>query len=145
MDGGPWQPYTAPFVISSGGAHVVQYRSTDQVGVAEATKTLNVYVYPQASGQVGGTVPATLSLTLGQPATFGAFTPGVTKDYSASTTANVISTAGDALAERVRPEPDGHRAPRQRRVLAAVRAAGARDQAGHDRHRVQRRRFRPRC
>ena len=51
------------------------------------------------------TVPATLALTLGTPATFGAFTPGVAKDYDASTTANVISTAGDAPAERRRPEP----------------------------------------
>jgi hypothetical protein len=47
-------------------------------------------------GGVGGTVPATLSLTLGTPASFGAFTPGVARDYTASTTANVISTAGDA-------------------------------------------------
>jgi subtilase-type serine protease len=47
-------------------------------------------------GTISGTVPATLSLTLGGPASFGAFTPGVTKDYSAQTTANVISTAGDA-------------------------------------------------
>jgi uncharacterized protein (TIGR03118 family) len=47
-------------------------------------------------GQAGGTVPATLSLTLGTPASFGAFTPGVAKDYTASTTANVISSAGDA-------------------------------------------------
>jgi hypothetical protein len=47
-------------------------------------------------GDVGGSVPATLSLTLGAPASFGAFTPGVAKDYTASTTANVISTAGDA-------------------------------------------------
>ena len=30
-------------------------------------------------GDVGGTVPATLSLTLGRPATFGAFTPGVAR------------------------------------------------------------------
>jgi hypothetical protein len=44
-----------------------------------------------------GTVPATLSLTLGTPATFGAFIPGVTNPYFASTTAKVISTAGDAL------------------------------------------------
>jgi hypothetical protein len=43
------------------------------------------------------TVPATLALTLGGPATFGAFTPGVARDYTASTTANVISTAGDGL------------------------------------------------
>jgi hypothetical protein len=41
-------------------------------------------------------VPATLGLTLGAPASFGAFQPGVAKDYTASTTANVISTAGDA-------------------------------------------------
>jgi hypothetical protein len=48
------------------------------------------------NGSAGGTVGATLALTLGTPATFGAFTPGVAKDYDASTTANVISTAGDA-------------------------------------------------
>ena len=45
---------------------------------------------------VGGTVPATLSLTLGPAATFGAFTPGLARDYIAATTANVITTAADA-------------------------------------------------
>jgi hypothetical protein len=50
----------------------------------------------QASGGVGGTVPATLALTLGNAASFGAFVPGVAKDYSAFTTADVLSTAGDA-------------------------------------------------
>jgi hypothetical protein len=45
---------------------------------------------------VGGTVPPTLSLSLGTPAGFGAFTPGVDRNYDASTTATVISTAGDA-------------------------------------------------
>jgi type 1 glutamine amidotransferase len=48
------------------------------------------------TGGVGGTVPATLSLSLGAPASFGAFTPGVAATYDAGTTANVISTAGDA-------------------------------------------------
>jgi beta-glucosidase len=48
-----------------------------------------------ATGSVGGTVPATLALSLGAPATFGAFTPGIDKDYTARTTANVVSTAGD--------------------------------------------------
>src|SRR4051794_1028612 len=47
-------------------------------------------------GGTGGSVPATLGLTLGTPGAFGAFTPGVDKDYAASTTANVVSTAGDA-------------------------------------------------
>jgi beta-glucosidase len=45
---------------------------------------------------VGGTVPATLSLTLGPAASFGPLTAGVAKDYTAQTAANVISTAGDA-------------------------------------------------
>lgn len=45
---------------------------------------------------VGGTVPPTLSLSLGAPASLGAFTPGLEKEYTASTTANVISTAGNA-------------------------------------------------
>ncbi len=50
----------------------------------------------QTTGGVGGTVPATLSLSLGPAAAFGPFTPGVAKDYLASTTATVTSTAGDA-------------------------------------------------
>jgi hypothetical protein len=45
---------------------------------------------------VGGTVAATLSLSLGAPASFGPFTAGVAHTYTAQTTANVISTAGDA-------------------------------------------------
>ena len=45
---------------------------------------------------VGASVPAQLALTLGPAASFGAFAAGVGKDYDASTTANVISTAGDA-------------------------------------------------
>ena len=49
-------------------------------------------------------MPATLALTLGAPASFGAFAPGVTKTYTASTTATVISTAGDAtLSVPTRP------------------------------------------
>lgn len=47
-------------------------------------------------GTVAGTVPATLSLTLGAPASFGAFTPGATATYTAVQKATVISTAGDA-------------------------------------------------
>jgi hypothetical protein len=51
---------------------------------------------PTVEGGTGGTVPATLSLTLGAPASFGAFTPGFAQEYTAATTASVISTAGDA-------------------------------------------------
>jgi hypothetical protein len=48
-------------------------------------------------GTPSGTVPATLSLALGTTPSFGAFTPGVAKTYTASGTANVVSTAGDAV------------------------------------------------
>jgi carboxypeptidase T len=41
-------------------------------------------------------VPATLALTVGQPASFGAFVPGVAASYDATTAATVTSTAGDA-------------------------------------------------
>jgi hypothetical protein len=48
-------------------------------------------------GSVNGTVPGTLSLTIGPPVQLGAFTPGVARDYTATTTANVVSTGGDAM------------------------------------------------
>ncbi len=51
---------------------------------------------PSDSTTVGGTVPATLALSLGAPASFGTFTPFVARDYTATTTASVTSTAGDA-------------------------------------------------
>jgi hypothetical protein len=50
----------------------------------------------EAPGGVGGTVPPTLALTLGPNASFGAFQPGVAREYTAGTTANVVSTAADA-------------------------------------------------
>ena len=58
-------------------------------------------------GTIGGSVPATLALTLGAPGAFGAFTPGVTKTYFASTSATVTSTAGDALLSVADPSSVG--------------------------------------
>jgi hypothetical protein len=48
-------------------------------------------------GEVTGSVPGTLALSIGSPVNFGAFTPGVGRDYLGTTTANVVSTAGDAV------------------------------------------------
>ncbi len=50
----------------------------------------------ETPGTVGGSVPATLSLTMGPAASLGTFLPGVGTTYTGSTTATVISTAGDA-------------------------------------------------
>src|SRR4051794_30688267 len=54
------------------------------------------YAASSTGGTVSGSVPATLALTVGAPASFGAFAPGRDATYSASTTAVVTSTAGDA-------------------------------------------------
>ncbi len=74
----------APSVTGHGG----------NVWVDNTTDGISVGV--PATGDVSGSVPATLSLTLGPAASFGAFTPGVDHEYTATTTANVISTAADA-------------------------------------------------
>jgi hypothetical protein len=63
---------------------------------SDPSKTVSAACSP-VDGSVGGSVPSTLSLTLGTAASFGGLTPGLQKDYFASTTANVISTAADAL------------------------------------------------
>jgi X-Pro dipeptidyl-peptidase len=73
------------------------------VGGYDALAAAGAFTDPTAP--VGGTVPATLSLTLGAPASFGAFTPGVAKEYSASTTATVISSAADATLSVADPSP----------------------------------------
>jgi X-Pro dipeptidyl-peptidase len=84
------------------GQTVVTCTATDANGNA-STATFNVLV--GGDQPVGGTVPATLSLTMGAPVQFGAFTPGVAKDYTAGTTATVISTAGDATLSVADPSP----------------------------------------
>jgi hypothetical protein len=83
--------------VANGGAAVtyVGYQNGAQVYDVASGSTTFVHGTSADTG-AGGTVPATLSLTLGTPAAFGAFTPGVDRSYDASTTATVISTAGDA-------------------------------------------------
>jgi hypothetical protein len=65
--------------------------------IGQGLKSLGIDPYVNVIGLSTGTVPATLSLTLGATPTFGTFTPGVAKTYTASTTATIISTAADAL------------------------------------------------
>src|SRR6478609_2370784 len=81
------------------GDHVVLAATiTDSAGQTSVVSTeLDVpAITTSTPGTVGGTVPATLALSLGAPAAFGAFTPGLAKEYIASSTATVLSTAGDA-------------------------------------------------
>ena len=97
VEGGPPVPLvggraTLP-VPSANGSVKVLYSGDTLYNASSATTT---YSATSATGGVGGTVPATLSLTLGPAATLGPLVPGVPNVYSATTTANVISSAGDA-------------------------------------------------
>ena len=85
------------FVKAGGTTYLVTYTNNAITLIAAST----------ADGTVGGTVPATLSLTMGAPAAFGAFTPGITKTYLASSSATVTSTAGDALLSVADPSSVG--------------------------------------
>ncbi len=74
----------------------------DNTGIETRTDVFRLAGAPVSAGDgVGATVPSVLSLSIGASTGFGAFTPGVARDYVASTTATVTSTAGDAaLATR---------------------------------------------
>ena len=60
-----------------------------------------------ADGGASASVPATLSLSLGAPASFAPFTPGADRTYEAGATATVISTAGDATLSVADPSGTG--------------------------------------
>ncbi len=82
------------------------YRMVRSTGAADIVASI-VLAYGETNRtlDVSGSVAATLSLQLGTPASFGAFTPGVSRSYEASTSANVISTAGDATLAVSDPSP----------------------------------------
>jgi hypothetical protein len=96
-----WQDAAKPIDANIGNADFVRLvvtdggdgTNSDHADWADAKVTCGGRV--DVPGGVGGTVPATLSLTVGS-ASFGAFTPGVDRTYTAQATANVTSTAGDA-------------------------------------------------
>ncbi|RKQ90761.1 LVIVD repeat-containing protein [Solirubrobacter pauli] len=63
---------------------------------AQSQDKVTTWASAPVEAPVGGTVPATLSLSLGAAQPLGPFTPGVAKLYEATTKATVTSTAGDA-------------------------------------------------
>jgi glucose/arabinose dehydrogenase len=95
-DGGTADGAAVGHAFLTGGPHKATLTVTYADG-ATASKDVTVEVPPTVPTQVGATVPLVLSLTLGTPAGFGTLTPGVADTYNASTTATVLSTAGNAL------------------------------------------------
>jgi PKD repeat protein len=85
------------FRYTTAGTYVAKVTVSD--GELTASKTVTVTVTGASTstpGGISGEVPGTLSVTLGAPVVFAPFTPGLTRDYTASTTATVTSTAADA-------------------------------------------------
>ncbi|WP_037502626.1 S8 family serine peptidase [Solirubrobacter soli] len=95
---GAWS--CTPSMALPAGPVLLTATQADATGNASAASTAVGITVPLGStstpGDVSGVAPATLSLSLGAPASFGAFTPGVDRTYTASSTADVISSAGDA-------------------------------------------------
>ncbi|WP_028065918.1 cupredoxin domain-containing protein [Solirubrobacter soli] len=73
--------------------------------VHSAMRATIVVAPDSAGGSAGGTVPATLSLTLGGSADLGHFQLAVAADYTASMPATVTSSAGDATLTVNDPSP----------------------------------------
>jgi enterochelin esterase-like enzyme len=97
--GGPAVPLVdgkAAFSVTDTGGAASVTASYSGDALYNASTGTAAYAADSADGGAGGTVPATLALTLGAPASFGPFTAGVGKDYTATTTATIISSAGDA-------------------------------------------------
>jgi hypothetical protein len=76
------------------GHHTIKWIAVDIKGNTSAVQSQSFLIGPEST--VTGTVPATLSLTLGPAANLGAFTAGVARSYDTTLMANVISSAGDA-------------------------------------------------
>ncbi len=87
----------APLATGEIGHFEFKVTATDLAGNVETKTVVYSVLNTTADGNVSGTVPGTLSLTVGPPAIFMPFTAGVARLYNAGTSANVISTAGEAI------------------------------------------------
>ena len=113
LDGGEWTTYTEPVTVSAEGEHTLEHRATDKAGNVGAVGTVTFTIVAPSGGgaeddvEVEATVPDVLSVTLGGTASFGAFTPGVAREYLASTTATITSSAGNAALSVTDPSGTG--------------------------------------
>lgn len=82
----------------AGGADITNWAVDHEIGERPATRPRAPH-FPavvEVPATMTGSVPGTLGLTLGPPASFGAFRPGLERAYEAPMSANVVSTAGEA-------------------------------------------------
>jgi hypothetical protein len=73
-----------------------QFTVTGKDAAGGTTTVTRDYSVKAVEGNPGGETPATLNLTLGTPAAFAPFVPGIARDYTTSLSAQVLSTAENA-------------------------------------------------
>ena len=105
---------------------------------------MNYNVVTSTGGPVGGDTPATLQLTLGATPTFSPFIPGMAQSYTATTTAQVVSTAANAALSVADPSSvhTGHLVNGTYFLPAALEVGAAALRAGYE-HGAGRRHRRP--
>jgi len=82
---------------STVGLNYITVTAKDATTTTQAQAIYFVEESTGGDGGGGGDVPATLDLSLGAPTAFSPFIPGVGRDYTATVTAQIVSTAGDGL------------------------------------------------
>ena len=136
-DGGTSAERTPTHTFTTAGTYAVKVTVSDGRG-GSASETLPVTVHvgsAHTGGEVGASVGLILGVAMSGSASFGAITPGVTRDYEAGVTALVTSTAGEAtltVTDAGRDEPGQAGQRRLRPRLAAA-------EQGHQRRPPRRR------
>jgi PKD repeat protein len=97
-DGGSSTQREPLHTFTEAGTYEVKVTVSDgRGGTGSATLPVTVNVgSAHVSGEVGADVGLVLAVSMSGAASFGAITPGITRDYEAGVTALVTSTAGDA-------------------------------------------------
>ncbi len=100
-DGGTSTAQNPTHVYTDAGTYAAKVTVSDgNGGTADATSSVTVVGATQqetnAPGDVMATVPSVLAISLAPNASLGAVTPGITKDYMASVSGQITSTAGSA-------------------------------------------------
>ena len=107
----------------------VEVDSSGRLFVADTygNRVLRMNPADSVPGGAGGTVAPALVLALGSGGQFETFTPGVAKTYTTTLSADVLSTAGDAVLTVSDPSPNapGHLVNGAYALAQPLRVAGA--------------------
>jgi hypothetical protein len=94
LDGATALANGAALNTSTPGMHYITVTAKD---ASTTVQQQAIYYVSDGTTDPGGSIPPTLAITLGQPGTMAPFVPGIAADYTTTVTAQILSTAGDAV------------------------------------------------